>query len=75
MTSINTSFSLEICQLNTFLIFSSGLFSHVVSTYDALHDILLFMLSISLINLVPYYLTRLTILYYYLNITYIIKTN
>ena len=39
MTSINTSLLLEICQLNTPSILSSGLFSHVVSACDASRNI------------------------------------
>ena len=46
MTFTDSSQLLEICQLNTFLTFNSGLSSHVILAHDELRDILLFMLSI-----------------------------
>ena len=51
MTFINTFLSL-IYQLSNFLIFSLGLFSHIVLVNNISHDIFLLILSIFLINLV-----------------------
>ena len=46
VTSISSSQLLEICCLNTFSTFNSGLLSHVVSSRDTSRDILPFTLSI-----------------------------
>ena len=46
VNSTSSSQLLEVCQLHTFLTFSSDLLSHVVSLYNTLRNILPFTLSI-----------------------------